>query len=110
MSTLEAAQAGDQTAFESLVGPFRGELHAHCYRMLGSVHDAEDAMQETLLRAWRGLERFEGRSSLRSWLYRIATNTSLNAIEKRPKRVLPVDYGAPTDPHNGPGEPIVESV
>src|SRR3954463_8025798 len=74
MSTLEAAQAGDQTAFESLVGPFRGELHAHCYRMLGSLHDAEDAMQEALLRAWRGLERFEGRSSPRSWLYTIAPN------------------------------------
>jgi RNA polymerase sigma-70 factor (ECF subfamily) len=107
---LEAARGGDETAYQRLVEPYRGELHAHCYRMLGSVHDAEDAMQETLLRAWRGLERFEGRSSLRSWLYRIATNTSLNAIEKRPKRVLPVDYGPPTDPHHGPGEPIVESV
>ena len=107
---LEAARGGDETAYQRLIEPYRGELNAHCYRMLGSVHDAEDAMQETLLRAWRGLERFEGRSSLRSWLYRIATNTSLNAIEKRPKRVLPVDYGPPTDPHNGPGEPIVESV
>jgi RNA polymerase sigma-70 factor, ECF subfamily len=89
---------------------YRGELHAHCYRMLGSVHDAEDALQEALLRAWRGLPRFEGRSSLRSWLYTIATNASLNAIEKRPKRVLPIDYGPPADPHEGPGEPIVESV
>jgi RNA polymerase sigma-70 factor (ECF subfamily) len=78
--------------------------------MLGSVHDADDALQEAMLRAWRGLPRFEGRSSLRSWLYRIATNTSLNLIEKRPKRVLPIDYGPPTDPHQGPGEPIVESV
>ena len=78
--------------------------------MLGSVHDAEDALQEALLRAWRGLPRFEGRSSLRSWLYTIATNTCLNAIEKRPKRVLPVDYGPAADPHDGPGEPLVESV
>jgi RNA polymerase sigma-70 factor (ECF subfamily) len=78
--------------------------------MLGSVHDAEDALQEALLRAWRGLERFEGRSSLRSWLYTIATNTCLNAIARRPKRVLPIDYGPAADPHDAPGEPIVESV
>src|SRR5256884_3196247 len=78
--------------------------------MLGSLHDAEDALQECLLRAWRGLGRFEGRSSLRSWLYTIATNTCLNAIARRPKRVLPVDYGPAADPHDAPGEPIVESV
>jgi RNA polymerase sigma-70 factor, ECF subfamily len=107
---LQAARDGDEQAFARLVEPHRGELHAHCYRMLGSVHDAEDALQETLLRAWRGLAGFEGRSSLRSWLYTIATNTSLNAIEKRPKRVLPLDYGPAADPHRGPGEPVVESV
>jgi RNA polymerase sigma-70 factor, ECF subfamily len=107
---LAAARSGDEDAYRRLVEPHRGELHAHCYRMLGSVHDAEDALQETLLRAWRGLSGFEERSSLRSWLYRIATNTSLNAIEKRPKRVLPIDYGPPADPHDGPGEPMVESV
>jgi RNA polymerase sigma-70 factor (ECF subfamily) len=107
---LDAAGGGDENAFGRLVEPYRGELHAHCYRMLGSVHDAEDAMQEALLRAWRGLGRFEGRSSLRSWLYTIATNTCLNAIAKRPKRVLPVDYGPAADPHQPPGEPIVESV
>jgi RNA polymerase sigma-70 factor (ECF subfamily) len=107
---LEAAREGDEAAYGRLVEPHRGELHAHCYRMLGSVHDAEDALQEALLRAWRGLPRFEGRSSLRSWLYTIATNTCLNAIEKRPKRVLPVDYGPAADPHDGPGEPLVESV
>jgi RNA polymerase sigma-70 factor (ECF subfamily) len=78
--------------------------------MLGSVHDAEDALQEALLRAWRGLRRFEGRSSLRSWLYKIATNTCLDVITRRPKRVLPIDYAPPADPHGGPGEPVVESV
>src|SRR3712207_3589554 len=108
--TLEAAKSGDEQAFASLVDPYRGELHAHCYRMLGSLYDAEDALQESMLRAWRGLARFEGRSSLRSWLYTIATNTCLNHIARRPKRVLPVDYGAATDPHDGPGEPLVESI
>jgi RNA polymerase sigma-70 factor, ECF subfamily len=107
---LRGAQQGNESAFASVVEPYRGELHAHCYRMLGSVHDAEDALQETLLRAWRAIGRFEGRSSLRSWLYTIATNTSLNVIAKRPKRVLPIDYAPATDPHDGPGEPIVESV
>jgi RNA polymerase sigma-70 factor (ECF subfamily) len=107
---LAAARRGDENAFQRLVEPRRGELHAHCYRMLGSVHDAEDALQEALLRAWRGLPRFEGRSSLRSWLYTIATNTCLNLIERRPKRVLPIDYAPAADPHEGPGEPVVESV
>jgi RNA polymerase sigma-70 factor, ECF subfamily len=107
---LLAAREGDENAFARLVEPYRGELHAHCYRMLGSVHDAEDALQDALLRAWRGLSKFEGRSSLRSWLYRIATNTCLDVISRRPKRVLPVDYGPPSDPHDGPGEPLVESV
>jgi RNA polymerase sigma-70 factor, ECF subfamily len=107
---IEAARGGDEDAFRRLVEPRRGELHAHCYRMLGSLHDAEDALQDTLLRAWRGLPRFEGRSSLRSWLYTIATNTCLNVIERRPKRVLPIDYGPAVDPHTTPGEPLVESV
>jgi RNA polymerase sigma-70 factor (ECF subfamily) len=107
---LEAAKQGGEAAFGDLVEPYRGELHAHCYRMLGSVHDAEDALQDALLRAWRGLSRFEGRSSLRSWLYKIATNTCLDVIERRPKRVLPIDYGPAADPHDGPGEPLVESV
>src|SRR5437764_12765277 len=78
--------------------------------MLGSVHDAEDALQDAMLRAWRGLAGFEGRSSLRSWLYTIATNTCLNLIARRPKRVLPIDYGPAAYPHDGPGEPLVESV
>src|SRR5690348_5769983 len=107
---LDAARGGDEDAYRALVEPLRAELHAHCYRMLGSVHDAEDALQDALLRAWRGLPRFEGRSSVRSWLYRIATNSCLDLIARRPKRVLPIDYGPPTDPHAGPGEPIVESV
>jgi RNA polymerase sigma-70 factor (ECF subfamily) len=107
---LKAAQGGDERAFAELMDSYRPELHAHCYRMLGSVHDAEDAMQETMLRAWRGLPRFEARSSLRSWLYTIATNTSLNAIGRRPKRVLPIDYGPAYDPHQRPGEPLVESI
>ncbi|HEX2087306.1 MAG TPA: sigma-70 family RNA polymerase sigma factor [Solirubrobacteraceae bacterium] len=109
-ASLEAARGGDQEAFRQLVEPYRGELHAHCYRMLGSVYDAEDALQDALLRAWKGLPRFEGRSSLRSWLYTIATNTCLNEIAKRPKRILPLDYGPATDPHTGPGEPLIESV
>jgi RNA polymerase sigma-70 factor (ECF subfamily) len=107
---LEAARGGDEDAYGRLVQQYRSELHAHCYRMLGSVHDAEDALQDALLRAWRGLARFEGRSSLRSWLYTIATNTCLNLIARRPKRVLPIDYGPAADPHDGPGEPVVESV
>ena len=107
---LRAARAGDEGAYGQLVQRYRSELQAHCYRMLGSVYDAEDALQETLLRAWRGIGRFEGRSSLRSWLYTIATNTCLNQIARRPKRVLPIDYGPATDPHTGPGEPLVESV
>jgi RNA polymerase sigma-70 factor (ECF subfamily) len=107
---LEAARSGDEAAFIKLVEPYRAQLQAHCYRMLGSVQDAEDALQETLLSAWRGLGRFEGRSSLRSWLYKIATNACLKTIERRPKRVLPLDYGPATDPHDGPGEPVVESV
>ncbi len=78
--------------------------------MLGSAHDAEDALQEALLRAWRGLARFEGRSSLRSWLYTIATNTCLNVIERRPKRVLPIDYAASVDHHDNLGLPPLESV
>ena len=78
--------------------------------MLGSAADAEDAVQDSMLGAWRGLARFEGRSSLRSWLYRIATNASLKIIERRPKRVLPIDYGPPAEPGDPLGEPLVESV
>jgi len=107
---LDTARSGDETAFAKLIEPYRRQLHAHCYRMLGSLHDAEDAMQEVSLRAWRALDGFEGRSSLKSWLYTIATNTCLNQIERRPKRVLPIDYAEASDPHGGPGAPVVESV
>jgi RNA polymerase sigma-70 factor, ECF subfamily len=107
---LADARRHDADAFERLVEPYRAELQAHCYRMLGSAADAEDALQETLLRAWRGLPRFEGRSSLRSWLYRIATNVCLKMIERRPTRVLPIDYGAASDPHDSPDGPLVEPV
>jgi RNA polymerase sigma-70 factor (ECF subfamily) len=99
----------DERTFREQLEPHRRELHAHCYRMLGSVQDAEDAVQETLLRAWRGLDQFEGRSSLRSWLYTIATNVCLRMIERRPARVLPIDYGPPSDPHTPLGPPLVES-
>jgi RNA polymerase sigma-70 factor (ECF subfamily) len=107
---LAAARAGDEGAFTSLVTPHRGELLAHCYRMLGSVHDAEDALQETLLRAWRGLGGFAERTSLRRWLYRIATNSSLRLIERRRRRVLPVEHGPPSDPHDEQGPPLAETV
>jgi RNA polymerase sigma-70 factor (ECF subfamily) len=107
---LEAARRGDETAFAGLLKPYERELHAHCYRMLGSVYDADDALQDAELRAWKALKRFEGRSSLRSWLYTIATNTCLTQIQRRPKRVLPIDYGPSTDPFTGPGQPITETV
>jgi RNA polymerase sigma-70 factor, ECF subfamily len=106
---LSAARKGDEDAYQRLVEPRRAELHAHCYRMLGSVHDAEDALQDALLRAWRGIGRFEGRSSLRAWLYRIATNTCLDVAGKN-KRVLPIDFGPGADPHDSPGVPVVEDV
>ena len=108
---LAAAREGDEDAFRRLLEPHRAGLHAHCYRMLGSLHDAEDALQDALLRAWRGLSRFDGRSSLRTWLYRIATNACLDAIARRPKRVLPIDYGPPVGSDTDEaGEPLTESV
>ncbi|MBE1575566.1 sigma-70 family RNA polymerase sigma factor [Amycolatopsis roodepoortensis] len=83
----------DDAAFDRLVEPLRRELHAHCYRLLGSVHDADDALQDALLRAWRGMDRFEGRSSMRTWLYTIVTRTCLDVAAARGKRALPMDLG-----------------
>jgi RNA polymerase sigma-70 factor, ECF subfamily len=107
---LEAARGGDEDAFRALIELHRAELHAHCYRMLGSLHDAEDALQDALLRAWRGLHGFEGGRPLRPWLYRIATNASLDAAAKRPKKVLPIDHSPPAGPGSGPGQPILERI
>jgi RNA polymerase sigma-70 factor (ECF subfamily) len=107
---LEAARDGDQDSFRRLVEPRRAELLVHCYRMLGSIQDAEDALQETLLRAWRGLSGFKEEASLRPWLYKIATNVCLDMIAKRPSRVLPIDRSLSADPEAGPGEPIVEQI
>jgi RNA polymerase sigma-70 factor (ECF subfamily) len=92
-TVLDRAVAGDDAAFTELVAPLKAELHAHCYRMLGSVHDADDALQDALVRAWRGLSGFAGRSSLRSWMYSIATNSCIDAARSRQRRALPVDLG-----------------
>src|SRR4026209_1748484 len=86
---LDAARAGGERGLRYSVSCHQPELHAHCYRMLASVHDADDAVQDTLLRAWRGLPAFDARSSLRTWLYTIATNVCRDAIARRSKRVLP---------------------
>src|ERR1700756_20148 len=91
---MEQAQAGDEQAFGELVGSYRRELQAHCYRILGSVLDAEDALQETLLAAWQGLAGFEGRSSIRVWLFQIATRRCLNALRSASRRP-PMDWPPP---------------
>jgi RNA polymerase sigma-70 factor (ECF subfamily) len=96
-AVLAAIRAGDEAAFGAVAERYRRQLHVHCYRMVGSFDDAEDLVQETLLRAWRARATFEGRSLFRTWLYRIATNACLNAIERNPRRVLVADV-APTDP------------
>lgn len=83
---IERARAGDEDAFRQLVDPYRGDMQLHCYRILGSIHDAEDALQETLFAAWQGLGKYEGRSSFRTWLFRIATNRCLNMLRSESRR------------------------
>lgn len=102
---LNAARSGDQEAFAQLVEPYRKQLLVHCYRILGSFEDAEDMLQETLVRVWKRLDSFEGRSSLRAWLYKIATNASLDALDSRRVRGLPKELygrGNPTQPLPAP--------
>lgn len=107
---LSAARGGEEAAFERLISPYRRELYAHCYRMLGSQHDAEDALQDALLRVWKGLSTLKDGASLRAWLYKVATNASLDLLGRRRKRLLPVEYAAPSDPNQPPGEPVAEAV
>jgi RNA polymerase sigma-70 factor, ECF subfamily len=102
-AVIAAVRGGDQAAFAALAERYRRQLFVHCYRMLGSVQDAEDLVQETLLRAWRARAGFQGRSLFRTWLYRIATNACLNALQRRQRRILPPDLApATTDPHAAP--------
>jgi RNA polymerase sigma-70 factor (ECF subfamily) len=105
---LPALRAGDERAFQRLTDRYRRELLVHCYRMLGSFHDAEDVLQETLLRAWRGLESFEGRSALRPWLYKIATNACLDVLASRRRRALPNTTHLPADAGTPMPGPVVE--
>jgi len=97
-----------QDEFAELAATYEAELRAHCYRMLGSVHDAEDALQEALVRAWKGIDRFEGRGSVRSWLYSIATRTALDNARHRSRREFAVDMGAPAGPGTELGAPLTE--
>ena len=103
---IERAQSGDERAYEALIEGHRAELHAHCYRMLASVHDADDAVQEALLRAWKGLPGFESRSSIRTWLFRIATNSSFDVLKKRKRRELPINAGYRSNPGDTPGDAV----
>jgi RNA polymerase sigma-70 factor, ECF subfamily len=105
---LESARGDDRGAFDRLVRPYHRELLAHCYRMLGALHDAEDALQDALLGAWRGLSGFEGRASVRSWLYRIATNACLKLIRERPRRLIVEEYRPATDNVAELGDPVFD--
>jgi RNA polymerase sigma-70 factor, ECF subfamily len=110
VKNLHAAQDGDHEAFESLVEPYRRELLVYCYRMLGSLQDAEDAVQETWLRAWRRLSTFHLHVSFRAWLYKIATNACLDILEKRPRRTLPATAYPVDDPHIPFATPIEDPI
>jgi RNA polymerase sigma-70 factor (ECF subfamily) len=103
---VDAARAGDHGAFARLAEPYRRELHVHCYRMLGSVEDAEDAVQETFLRAWARLDSFAGRAPFRAWLYGIATHACLDALRRKKARVWPTDLSEPADPSRAPTPPV----
>src|ERR687898_937219 len=107
---LRLARAGEEAAFRALLEPYRRELHVHCYRMLGSVDDAEDLVQETLMNAWRGLGRFEGRSSLRRWLYRIATNACVSALRRERLRTPDITPAEAPSGEPPPGMPVDEPV
>jgi RNA polymerase sigma-70 factor, ECF subfamily len=107
---LEAARKGDALAFERLVAPHRRELRAHCYRMSGSLHDADDLLQETLLRAWKGLGGFEGRAAFRTWLYRVSTHACIDALDKHAGRALPPDLGPAHDPGRPYGPPSEQPI
>lgn len=107
---LALAKAGHASAFDRLVAPYQRMLGAHCYRMLGSPQDADDALQETMIAAWKGLAAFEGRSSLKTWLYQIATNTCLRAIAKRPRRILSQDHAPSLRDASDLGQPVLEPI
>jgi RNA polymerase sigma-70 factor (ECF subfamily) len=110
LSPLTAALNGDQDAFERLVAPYRRELLVHCYRFLGALEDAEDMLQETLLRAWRGLHSYAGRASFRAWLYKIATNVCLDGLDRRRARALPDTLFPPAAPGSALPAPVLEPV
>src|SRR6516164_11813999 len=107
---VRAAQAGDQRAFEALVGAYRRELLVHCYRMLGSFNDAEDLVQETLLRAWEKRATLTSPGSYRAWLYRIATNLCLNTLTRLPRRSLPLETHPQSDPDSPPPPRLREPI